>query len=224
MSFEIPQVFISSTSEFRDERKHLANELGGLQFAPFIYEEEAASGVSPEKHCRKMLEASEVVVLILGAKYGSAFPGGQVSIVEWEYQTALETEKALKPYVKQFPPEVPVEPPQAEFVRRVTDFRTGSWCRMFRAMDELVQYVRDDIQRWRLDCWKLLRDTEPRRRRWQDNLILIVALIVAMLTIGGVAGPVLLGVKVGFEKLTLIFLAGVSILLVLGFFLRSKIL
>ena len=44
MSFQMPQVFISSTSEFAAERKQLAAALSASQFAPFIYEEEAASG------------------------------------------------------------------------------------------------------------------------------------------------------------------------------------
>ena len=46
MSFEIPQVFISSTSEFAAERKELAQSLKSLpdfDFHPFIYEEEAAA-------------------------------------------------------------------------------------------------------------------------------------------------------------------------------------
>ena len=121
MSFSIPQVFISSTSEFAEERRQLQQALSSIpdfDFKPFIYEEESARSESPEKHCRAMLDASEIVVLIVGSKYGSSFPGRTSSIVEWEYECAKELNKELKGYVRD-PPAAPPDPRQADFVTRV---------------------------------------------------------------------------------------------------------
>jgi hypothetical protein len=222
MSFQMPQVFISSTSEFAAERKQLAEALSASQFAPFIYEEEAASGSSPENHCRKMIEESEIVVLILGSKYGSFFPGRQSSIVEWEYEHAIESEKALKPYVKELPPGTPIDPPQESFLTRVKNFRTGSWVRQFRGVSDLVKYVVDDVMRWRLDFWRVYQEGEVERRRWKDKAVLIAALIVALMTVGGVVGGAFAGVDSG--KLALILFAGVATLGALGWLLKSKVL
>src|SRR6266446_7552756 len=204
MSFAVPQVFISSTSEFAAERKALAQALQSLpdfDFHPFIYEQEAAGPSSPEKHCRAMLDQSEIVVLILGASYGSAFPDRSISIVEWEYEYAKEKDKELKGYVRD-PPAATVDPNQAVFMARVRGFRSGSWMRMFSQAPELTDKVVADVKQWRLDSWKLLQDLSHERRTWKDRLVLGMCAAVATATVAGVAAGALGGVPAG--KLALI--------------------
>lgn len=223
MSFAIPQVFISSTSEFAEERKALRQALSSIpdfEFKPFIYEEESARSASPEKHCRAMLDASEIVVLILGSNYGSAFPGKPMSIVEWEYECAKELQKELKGYVRD-PAAAPLDPRQTDFVTRVRAFRGGSWFRAFGATPQLIANVVQDVKQWRLDSWKQFTDTAPERKRWKDRVVLGSCVAVALATVLGVVGGMFLDVPM--EKLGLVLLSGVVMLAALGWVLKSDL-
>ncbi len=224
MSFQVPQVFISSTSEFAAERKELERAIASIpdfSFKAFIYEEESARSESPEKHCRAMLDASEIVVLILGTKYGTPFPGKPMSIVEWEYEYARDRNKELKGYVRQTLPDTPVDPQQAAFVDRVRAFRSGTWCRIFSAPSDLLAWVVHDVKQWRLDSWKRFTETSTERRRWRDRVVLGSAAAVAVATLGGVVAGAFLGVPM--EKLALILVSGLLIFGALGWLLKSDV-
>ena len=221
MSFAVPQVFISSTSEFAAERKQLEQTLRSLQdfeFEPYIYEEDAAGPQSPEARLRRILDDSEIVVLILGASYGTPFPGRPISIVEWEYEYAREAQKELKGYVRNAPA---ADPRQAAFIARVREFRGGTWCRMFAEASELLSYVVNDVKRWRLDSWKLFRDTSVERRRWKDKVILGTGAFVALATVLGTVGGALADVPM--EKLVLILASGMAMLAGLGWLLKTDV-
>lgn len=221
MSFAIPQVFISSTSEFAAERKQLEQELASLKdfdFKPYIYEADAAGPQSPEARLRAILDDSEIVVLILGASYGTPFPGRPISIVEWEYEYAREAQKELKGYVRNA---TAADPRQAAFIARVREFRGGTWCRMFSQASELLSYVVNDVKRWRLDSWQAFRSTSVERRRWKDRVILGTGAVVALATVLGTIGGALADVPV--EKLALILGSGVAMLIGLGWLLKSDV-
>ncbi len=221
MSFAVPQVFISSTSEFAAERKQLEQALASLNdfdFKPYIYEADAAGPQSPEARLRAVLDDSEIVVLILGSSYGTPFPGRPISIVEWEYEYARETQKELKGYLRQTPP---VDPRQAEFVARVREFRGGTWCRLFADASQLLSFVVTDVKKWRLDSWKYFRDTTVERRRWKDRVILGTGAFVALATVLGTIGGAFAGVPV--EKLALILGSGVAMLIGLGWLLKTDV-
>jgi hypothetical protein len=219
MSFAVPQVFISSTSEFAEERKALAQSLKSLpdfDFHPFIYEEEAAGPRSPEQHCQAMLDQSEIVVLILGASYGSAFPGRPTSIVEWEYEYAKDARKELKGYLRD--PLGDVHPSQAQFVARARSFRSGTWMRTFSHAPQLIAHVIADVKQWRLDSWKALQALSSERKRWKDRLVLATSAVVAVATVGGVIAGAVAGIPAG--KLALILASGVAMLAALGWLLK----
>lgn len=220
MSWRVPQVFISSTSEFAAERKELQQALASIpdfDFKPYIYEEDAAGPDSPEKHLKRVLDDSEIVVLILGSTYGSEFPGREMSIVEWEFEYAREAAKELKGYVRQTPP---IHPRQATFVARAREFRSGAWVRLFATASDLVSYVVTDVKRWRLDSWRYLQDTAPARKRWKDKLVTGAFVVVALSTLGGIIAGGLNDVPR--ETLGFFFAAGVAMLVGLGWLLKSK--
>src|SRR6185436_5494460 len=103
MSITVPRVFISSTSEFAAERALLKKELESLpdfDLSAYTYEAEAAGGDAPEQRLRRVLENSEIFLLILGDRFGSEYPGASTSIVEWEYEYAKAQQKELKGYLK----------------------------------------------------------------------------------------------------------------------------
>jgi len=224
MSFEIPQVFISSTSEFAAERKELAQSLKSLpdfDFHPFIYEEEAAGPSSPESHCRRMLDASEIIVLILGARYGSSFPGKPTSIVEWEYEYAKRAKKELKGYV-QDPLAAAMDSNQAQFVAKARAFRDGTWMRLFAQAPQLIADVIADVKKWRLDSWKRLSELALQRRQWKDRFVLAGCVAVAIATVGGIIAATVLGVD--WAKLAMILASGLTMLIALSFLLKTDVL
>lgn len=221
MSYNVPQVFISSTSEFAAERKQLQQALStipGFDFKPYIYEEEAAGPHSPEAHLQKVLDDSEIVVLILGSKYGSDFPGRPISIVEWEYEYAKEASKELKSYVSHAPA---ADPRQAKFIARVREFRGGSWCRLFRDPSELVKHVIDDVKAWRLQSWQLLRELSGERRKWKDRVVIGGCVVVAIGTLAGLITGALMGVPA--PTLAVILGGGVAMLAGLGWLLKTDV-
>ncbi|MCA1591600.1 MAG: DUF4062 domain-containing protein [Acidobacteria bacterium] len=145
-------VFISSTSDLRDERhalKDLIRKFGGV-YEPYLYEDEPARSDSPEARCREMVERSDIFIGILGAKYGTAYPppGESGSIVEWEFDTARSRADLglMAMMIKKVPPDE-VEPPQQHFLQRVRDFR-GLWCKEYASSSELSDDVLNSLVQW----------------------------------------------------------------------------
>lgn len=222
MSFAVPQVFISSTSEFAAERQKLAaaiDSMSDMDFKAYIYEDERPPGDSPERHCARRMRDSELVVLVVGSKFGTTFPNTDSSIVQWEYEYAKKLPRPLHPYVKKLPDIAAVDPRQAEFIRDLTDFSKGTWSRIFATESELLDWSVKDVRRWRLDSWKLHEDTQVDRRRWKDRLLLGVgALIGVALSVALIAG---LFTDVPASKLGIVLAAGVAALGIVGWLLKK---
>ena len=122
-------VFNSSTSDLREERQAVASELP-MSFDPYLYERDRARGQSPEARLEEVLDDAEVFVGILGGRWGSVYPDceGNPSIVEWEFEQAASRKRiAMMPFLKELP-DAQVDDQQKEFRRRISEFRTGSWC------------------------------------------------------------------------------------------------
>lgn len=222
MSFSIPQVFISSTSEFAAERSKLAsaiNSMSDMDFKAYIYEDERPPGTSPEKHCARRMRDSELVVLVVGSSFGTTFPDADSSIVQWEYEYAKKLPRALHPYVKKLPNVAAIDPRQADFIRNLTDFSKGTWSRIFSTESELLDWSVKDVRKWRLDSWKLHEDTQSDRRRWKDRLLLGAGALIALgLSIALVAG---LFTDVPASKLGIVLAAGVAALGIVGWLLKK---
>lgn len=221
MAFEIPQVFISSTSEFGAERREIARVLRALTppCEPFVYEEESARGDSPQAHCAAKIDSSEVVVLVVGSSYGSSFPGAEaMSIVEWEYEYARQRDVALQAYFREVAADAPVDPRQQAFRERLGHFTTGSWLKRFRLGSELASLVAAGVTAWRNECWRSFARREPERRRWMDRMVLGVGAAVALATLGGVIAGVVVGAAA--SSLLVIAGTGLAMLVVLGVLLK----
>lgn len=222
MSFLIPQVFISSTSEFAAERQELASaidSMGDMDFRAYIYEDERPAGTSPEQQCARRMRESELVLLMVGSKFGTTFPDRDTSIVQWEYEYAQKLPRPLHPYVKKLPDVAALDPRQAEFIRTLTDFRTGTWSRIFSSETELMDWSLRDLRKWRLDSWKLHEESRTDRTRWKDRLLLAAA---GMVSIALAAGLVIgLVTDVPASKLGIVLGAGVAALGIIGWLLKK---
>lgn len=222
MSFNTPQVFISSTSEFAAERKKLASTIdtmSDMDFKAYVYEDERPPGTSPEKQCAKRMRDSELVVLVVGSSFGTTFPDADHSIVQWEYEYARKLPRPLHPYVKKLPDVAALDPRQADFIRNLTDFSAGTWSRIFSNETELLDWSVKDLRKWRLDSWKLHEDLQSDRRRWKDRLLLGAGGVVSLaLAVALVAG---LFTDVPASKLGIVLAGGVAALGIIGWLLRK---
>ena len=222
MSFGIPQVFISSTSEFAAERRSLAAAIDSMEdmdFKAYVYEDERPPGTSPEKHCARRMRDSELVVLLVGSHFGTTFPNKSTSIVQWEYEYAKELPRPLHPYVKKLPDVAAIDPRQADFIRNLTDFSKGSWSRIFSNERELVDWSVKDLRKWRLDSWKLHEDLQSERRRWKDRLLLGAGGLLSLALAAGLVVGLLTDVPA--TKLGIVLGAGVAALGIIGWLLKK---
>jgi len=165
-----PSIFISSTTNVK-ERRALARQLQ-RKYSPFISEWYQASSngrTSPLDICRKEIECSHVFIGLLGSDYGSVYtfpcngqPGqGQdhaghvkeLSISEWEYETARGCNAlAIQMFQKSVPP-ASVHPRQQAFIDRVMNFGQGAWCSTYDSTSRLIELVRDRLETWLLEDW-----------------------------------------------------------------------
>jgi hypothetical protein len=224
MSISVPRVFISSTGEFAAERALLKQELESLpdcDLDTYIYEAEASSGDAPAARLRRALDDSEILVLILGDRFGTEYPGQTTSVVEWEYEYAKAKKKEIKAYVKDpFGPDV--DPRQTAFVARAMSFRNGSWIRKFNAAPQLVSTAVADVKRWIVEAGAAWLMGKHERTAWKDKAVLGGCVAVAIATIIGMAAGTLMNVP--FERLAILFACGASLFAGLFVLLKSDVL
>jgi hypothetical protein len=168
-------VFISSTSDLRDERQALKELIGRYgMYEPYLYEDEPARRESPEERCREMVQRSDIFVGLLGAKYGTSYPppGDGGSIVEWEFETAREREDLglMTVMIKRVPAEQ-VEQPQRGFIERVRAFR-ATWCKEYGSTAELGDEVLRSLVQWSAEiASESLEAQQSSKRRLRRHLI-----------------------------------------------------
>lgn len=179
-----PLVFISSTSDLSAERQALAAELRPT-YDLYLFEEDRARGSSPEQRCREQIESCHVFVGILGASYGSAFPGDERgrSIVEWEFDTARSgrDELEIMPFVRRGA-DTAGDPRQRAFLARLGDFRTGVWYKFFDSSESLVREARRSLESWLVEFWGRMQQAQLGAAVRLHRLLLpVIALLVAAL-------------------------------------------
>jgi hypothetical protein len=203
----LPKVFLSSTSQFANERTQLADALRREPFNVFDYREETARGVSPEKHCRRMIRDSEIFCLILGESYGSSYPGRGESIVEWEYDVALHSRGVdVEPHIKQ--PRGATDPRQEQFIGRVQDFRGGKWCNMFSTPEQLIGNAVASARKYRTERLRFQSAEDERLQRAKDVSVIACTLLAVL----ALCGAVVWGVVNGLPAERLLLPAGMGLL------------
>lgn len=160
-----PLDFVSSTSALAEERRRLRQELPSV-YELYLFEEDRARGASPESRCRQQIERCDVFVGILGGEYGSAFPGGSCSLVEWEHEVAgSRGDVESLEFVKQLGPGEARDPRQQAFIDRLSQFRTGRWVKSYRTPTELVADARASLESWLAEFYTAFRGRRAALRR-----------------------------------------------------------
>lgn len=131
------KVFISSVivgfEQYRDAAFRAARSLGHEVKRA---EDFGASPDSPQQTCLGGVAWADVVVLILGARYGNPQKSGLAATHE-EYRDA----RGKKPVLAFVEQGAQREPAQADFVKEVRDWTTGTFTADFRASEGLTDAV-----------------------------------------------------------------------------------
>lgn len=137
------QLFVSSTSDLADERQAVRDALSDHDVSVYLYEEEVAGVGAPRERLRKVLSRSEVYVGLLGSRFGSPLPDCSQgrSIVEWEFDQAVETPgTAIFAFTNTDGGRL-AEPEQARLIQKIRDF-DSEWLKEFADVGELKKEVR----------------------------------------------------------------------------------
>jgi hypothetical protein len=177
------ELFISSTSDFDPERAELERhtELRGLcrqfHYGDFGAGSDEAGNTSPAAILEGELRKTDVFICLLGSRYGSLFQppdsAEPISIVEWEFKTAqARPGLEIMPFIRNVPPDE-IEPPQRDFINRVSRFDQGRWGKRYDSPQELPGVVHWCLQKWLARQYKRAR---VRAADWLNRLLAPVAL------------------------------------------------
>lgn len=96
---DIKKVFISSTSDLKAYREIARKKVEAAHMFPEMYENWVQSGLSPRDVCCQKVLESDVLLVILGSRYGYIEPSWNMSMTEIEYQTALSAGKKILAFI-----------------------------------------------------------------------------------------------------------------------------
>lgn len=132
------RVFISGADDLSDERAAAERAVRTLRLAPVVYD--AAARAHPARQVyRSYIRQSDIFIGIYGGSYGVVTAGMDVSDVEDEYRSAVDMPRLI--YVKDVPQR---DPALAALISDIADGAGVSY-RHFRAADELVELIADDL-------------------------------------------------------------------------------
>lgn len=110
---EIFRVFLCSTySDLIDEREAVLDVIGRLQLVHHSMEFFGARPNCPLDTCLAEVRASDIVLVIVGHRYGTFVPGNNKSYVDLEYEEAWQAEKPCLVYFRS--EDIPVLPASME--------------------------------------------------------------------------------------------------------------
>lgn len=133
-----PRVFISSViggyEAFRDAAAEGIRRAGCEVVRA---EDHPAAMTSPRNACLDMIDSSDAVVLLIGARYGFIAPSGK-SVTEEEYEHARRQGKHVLAFLEEVDQ---AEPEQEALVQTVQDYVSGHWRKQFTTAGQLTTLV-----------------------------------------------------------------------------------
>jgi hypothetical protein len=133
---------ISGMEEYRAAARKVAETLG---YTVTAAEDFGASPLSPQQVCLGAVRDADVVVLILGARYGAPQASG-VSPTHEEYRDA----RGVKPVLAFVQADVIREPDQEAFVQEVSGWEGGGYRESFDTPVSLAAAVTRRLHEWEL--------------------------------------------------------------------------
>jgi hypothetical protein len=141
------EVMISSTVEDLAQERDAADEaIRALNLSRFRAESFGSLPYTPRSVCAYMAERCDLMLLIIGDRYGYVIEGEDISVVEFEFNIAQKQDpRKILVYVKR----VSHRPERlATFLARVEDFDHGYFRSNFETPEELFTLIQRDVTRW----------------------------------------------------------------------------
>lgn len=127
-------IFVSSIiTGFEAERAAVREAITTLGHQPVMAEDLQAQPNSPQVACLQALRRSDLVVSVLGERYGWVPPGSQIAPTHEEFRAA----KGNKPILVFVQDGTSPEPEQAAFLEEVGDWNAGQLFKKFVNTDDL---------------------------------------------------------------------------------------
>jgi hypothetical protein len=131
------KLFISSLiSDYEGERAAVGHAASVLRWEILRAEDFGAKPMTPQQACLAAVREADIVVLVLGARYGERQAAG-LSATHEEWIEAQRTQKPVLVFVES----IDREPDQAEFVAAVSGWEGGRFRESFATPDELRDKV-----------------------------------------------------------------------------------
>lgn len=137
------RVFLSSViAGYGDFRTAAADAITTLGYEVSRAEDFGASAATPQQACLAAVREADLVVLVLGSRYGARQNSGYSATHE-EYHEARGSVPVLV-FVQE---EIGYEPEQSRFIREVQDWESGNLTQGFTSPEELRQAVTRELHR-----------------------------------------------------------------------------
>ena len=136
----------STVRDLIEAREAADSAIHGLHLTRLRAETFGSLSYSPLDVCALLAKQCDLLVLLIGERYGHIIESKGISVVEFEYQVAREQnpEKILA-YVKEVPKR---ERRLEEFLRRVQHFEHGYFTSAFATPEDLYGAIQRDVVRW----------------------------------------------------------------------------
>ena len=161
-------IFLSGTmKDLREERTAIRTQIGSPLYEVVAAEDWGARYRPPRDLCIRAVRESDVYLGLYGGRYGWKPPGDEISVTEWEFNTAREAGKPVLVYIRQGRK----GPKQRAFLARVSDFNAGYNRRPeFESCEQLVSWVKEDLVTLMED---LVEESENNGSATRDPLIYV---------------------------------------------------
>ena len=139
-------VMISSTIlDLERERDAADGAILGMHLSRFRAEKLGSVGLSPQEICALMAKQCDILVLIIGERYGYILEPEGLSVVEFEYRIARDDNpRKILVYVKEG---VKREEKEIKFLESVQKFKDGYLTWSFSTPEKLAEQIPPDIMR-----------------------------------------------------------------------------
>jgi signal transduction histidine kinase len=141
------EVMISSTlKDLGRERDAAEVAILGMHLSRFRAEKLGSVGLSPRELCELMAKECDILVLIIGERYGHIIEPEGISVVEFEYNVARDHDHGkILVYVKDV---LRDDKQLIQFLERVQKFNDGHVMWSFSTPEQLAEQIPPDIMRW----------------------------------------------------------------------------
>ncbi len=144
------RAMVSSTiAGMEADRARAAGTLEAIGFETLLSERAGSAAAAPEAWCEAAARECDLFILLLGPQYGWVIPHHGISVVGYEFETALAADRSKILVFLRDASSEETDPRQAAFIEKVCDFRSGHFrATPYRGPDDLAERIKADVTEW----------------------------------------------------------------------------